>query len=90
MGREPQFVQALQIQPKFRAGAEEMRQTQGGVARDGTSSVQDLGDPIGRNVEPAGQPGCAHVGRFEFFGQVFAGRIAMQAIENPSSVIVND
>lgn len=46
---EPQLVQALDIQPKFRTRAEKMSQAHGSVARDGPCSVQDLRDSIGRN-----------------------------------------
>lgn len=36
---EADFVEALQIQPKLRAGAEEMCEAKGGVACDGAGSV---------------------------------------------------
>src|SRR5262249_24831004 len=34
-----QFVQALQVEPKLRAGTEEMREAQSSIARHGTLSV---------------------------------------------------
>ena len=69
----PQFVEALEIQPEFRACAEEMRQAQSGVARDGACSVQDLRDPIRRDVKVARQFRGTHVELFKFLSQVFAG-----------------
>ena len=37
--RQAQVVKALQIEPEFGAGAEEMRQAQSGVAGDGAPAV---------------------------------------------------
>lgn len=49
---DAQIVEALQIDPEFGAGAEEMRQAQRRVGRDVAASVQNLGDAIG-NPDPA-------------------------------------
>jgi hypothetical protein len=65
--RQAQFVQALQIEPKFRARAEKMRQSQGCVSRDGTLAVQDAGNAVGRDAKLPGQFGGAHAEGVEFF-----------------------
>ena len=38
--RQANFIEALQIQPELRRGAEEMSQAQGRVAGDGAASVE--------------------------------------------------
>ena len=50
-----------------------LRQAQGGVAGDGAASVEDFGDAVSGNVEPARQFGGAHLQLAQFLGQVFAG-----------------
>src|SRR5208337_4540835 len=69
---DAQIVEALQIDPEFGAGAEEMRQAQCGVGRDIAASVQNLGDAIGGNLQLAGQRGGAHVEFLQFLGQMFS------------------
>src|SRR5271157_6465026 len=71
--RQANFIEALQIQPELQRGPEEMCQAQGGVAGDGAVSVEDFGNAVGRNVEPARQLGGAHLQLAQFLGQVFAG-----------------
>jgi hypothetical protein len=71
--RQANFIQALQVQPELRRGAEEMSQPQGGVAGNGAASVEDLGNAVGRNVEPARQLGGAQIQLEQFFGEVQAG-----------------
>jgi hypothetical protein len=68
---EPQLVKALEIEPKLRAGAEEMSEAQGGIAGDGTSSIQDLGDAVGWHVNLSRKFRCAHIECLQFFSQVF-------------------
>src|SRR5207244_7201186 len=53
------------------ARAKEMSEAQGGVARNGARSVQDLGDAIGRHVDLPRQFSRAHIECFQFFSQVF-------------------
>jgi hypothetical protein len=65
--RKSKIMKALQVQPKLRAGAEKMSQTQRRVARDRPRSVQDLRNPIGWHVHLTRQLRRAHVERFEFF-----------------------
>ena len=48
-----------------------MTEAQGGVARDGARSVQDLRDGIGRHVDLSRQFSRAHIECFQFFSQVF-------------------
>jgi len=71
--RQANFIEALQIQPKLRRGPKEMCQAQGGVAGDRAASMEDFGNAVGRNVEPARQLSRAHVQLAQFFGEVFAG-----------------
>jgi hypothetical protein len=71
--READFVEALQIEPEFSAGAEEMSEAQGGIARDRPLTVQNPGDAVGRHVKLAGQFNGAHAKFFHFFGQVLPG-----------------
>jgi hypothetical protein len=71
--REPQLVQFLQVQPEFRAGAEEVRQAKRTVAGNRPLTVQDSGDPIGWHVELPAKLGSAHAEFLELFGEVFAG-----------------
>src|SRR5271157_1712841 len=85
---EPQLVEALEIQPEFRTRAKKMREAQGGVARDGAGSVQDLRDPIGRNIDLTCQLSRAHIQRFKLFGQVFAGMDSNQWHSDTSRVII--
>src|SRR5579863_9149008 len=40
--RQPDFIKTLQVQPKFRAGAEKMSQTQRSVSGDGSPPIQDF------------------------------------------------
>jgi hypothetical protein len=47
---DAQIVEALQMDPEFGTGAEEMRQAQRRVGRDIPVSVQNLGDAIGWNL----------------------------------------
>lgn len=65
--RDPQIVKALEIQPKFSARAEEMAKAQGSVARDGACSVQDLRNPVGRNVDLPCPLSRAHMECSQFF-----------------------
>src|SRR5256885_11606891 len=44
---KPQVVKILQIEPKLRAGAEEVSEAQSGVARNRACAIQNLGDAIG-------------------------------------------
>ena len=39
-------VEGLQVQPKLRAGAEEMSEAQGGIASDTGCAVEDLGRAV--------------------------------------------
>src|SRR6185437_13617286 len=48
---EAKFVETLQVEPEFSAGAEEMSQTQCGITGDGASSVDDLGNAVGGNPD---------------------------------------
>ena len=52
--RDANLIEALQVQPELRRGAAEMRQAQGGVAGDGATSVEDLGNAA--YVVPGGLP----------------------------------
>src|SRR5208282_2660937 len=68
---EAEVVEALEVQPKLRAGAEEMSEAQGRIAGDGAGTVQDLRDAIRRHIHLARQFRRAQPERFEFLGQVF-------------------
>src|SRR5271165_6219463 len=68
--REPQFVQILQVEPEFRCGAEEMREAQSSVSRNGPLTVEDLRDTVSRHTDFAGKFCSAHAKCIEFFGQV--------------------
>ena len=48
--RETQFVEALQIEPKFGACAEPVTEPQRGVGRYATLTVDDSGDPVHRHI----------------------------------------
>src|SRR6266403_5249466 len=41
------IVEGLQVQPKLRAGTEEMSEAQGGIAGDTACAVEDLGHAVG-------------------------------------------
>jgi hypothetical protein len=47
-----------------------MSEAQGGVTRDGTRSVQNLRDAIGRHMELSRQLSRTHIECSELFGQV--------------------
>src|SRR5256885_15926997 len=68
---KPQVVKILQIEPKLRAGAEEVSEAQSGVARNRACAIQNLGDAIGGHTELSRQFRRAHIERFQFLGQVF-------------------
>src|SRR5712691_10227276 len=68
---EAQVVEALQVEPKLRAGAKEMSEAQSGVARNSARPIQDLRDAIGGHVDLSRQLSRAHIERLQFFGQVF-------------------
>jgi hypothetical protein len=70
---QPDFIEALQVQPEFRTGAEEMSETQGGVASDGPPPIQDFGDAIGGNSQLPRQSRGAHSQLAELLGQMFPG-----------------
>jgi hypothetical protein len=57
---QPDFIKTLQVQPEFRLGAEEMSETQRGVAGDGPPPIQDFGDAIGWNTQLPRQFRGAH------------------------------
>jgi hypothetical protein len=69
---DAQIVEALQIDPEFGTGAEEMCQAQCRVGCDVAASVQNLGDAIGWNLQLACQRGGAHVKFLQFLGQMFS------------------
>ncbi len=54
---QPQIILALHIQPKLRIHAEPMAQPQSRIARNGTLALNDLANPIRRNLDLPGQ--CA-------------------------------
>ena len=70
---QAKLVELLQVEPEFRAGAEEVSQPQSRVAGNGTLTVQDSGDAVRRHLEPASQGGGAHVERFQLCREVLAG-----------------
>src|SRR5712692_8084841 len=82
---EEQVVEALQIEPKLRARAKEMSETQSGVARNGARPIQDLRDAIGRHVDPSRQFSRAHIECFQFFGQVFTRMNSSDCHSGPPS-----
>src|ERR1017187_4283694 len=61
-----------------------MSEAQRGVTGDGASSVQNLRDPVGRNVDLARQLSGTHIERFELFGQMFAGMEILDGHIDPS------
>src|SRR5713226_583935 len=67
---EEQVVEALQIEPKLRARAKEMSETQSGVAGNSARPIQDLRDAIGGHVDLSRELSRAHIECFQFFGQV--------------------
>jgi hypothetical protein len=69
---EADLIKALQIQPEFRGGAEEMGKAQGCIAGDGPPSIQDFGDSVGRDIQLPRKFGGAHAERFEFFRKMLS------------------
>ena len=65
---EAQFVQILQVEPEFGAGAKEMGEAQRRVASNGALSVQDLRNPVGGYVEIARKFRGAYSERSKLFG----------------------
>ena len=63
---DAQIVEALQIDPEFGAGAEDVRQAQRCVGGDVAASVQNLGDAMGGNSQLACQRGGALVEFLQF------------------------
>gem|GEM_PF-6430063 len=57
---ETQFVEAMKVQPKLRAGSEEMCETQSGVPCNSALAVKYFGDAVGRDTEVARKLGGAH------------------------------
>ena len=64
------FVEALEIEPELRAGAEEVGKTQSGVPGYSAPAVDNSRDAIGGNPELARESGGAHIESLQFFGQV--------------------
>jgi len=57
------FIQALQIQPELRRGAEEVRQAQGGIAGGGAASIETcLCQRLGRTIR---KPSASALGKRE-------------------------
>lgn len=71
--RNTKVIKSLEIEPKLRAGAKEMAETQGRIARDGARPIQNLRDAIRGDADFAREFGGAHVECLEFFGEMFAG-----------------
>src|SRR5258707_12525168 len=71
--RQAQIIKALEIEPEFRARAEEMGKAQSGVAGDGPLSLQNRRNAVRRHVELPRELGGAHAEFVDFFFQVFAG-----------------
>src|SRR3989304_459671 len=70
---QPNFVEALKIQPELWARSEKMSQAQRRVSGDRALAVPDRRDPIRRNLEPTRELRGAHVDRVKFLSQVFSG-----------------
>jgi hypothetical protein len=66
--QDGQVVSLLQRHPERRRGAEVVRQPQRRIGRDGAPAVQDLGDPVGRHVQGAGQGAGRNADLLQFTG----------------------
>lgn len=87
--RNAQVVKALQVEPELRAGAEEVGKPQSGIPGNGASAMQDLGDAVGRNLEPPRQFGSAHPQFSHLCGQVFA-RMNRHHCHEVLLMVIND
>src|SRR5947209_19676137 len=87
---ETKFIKGLQVKPELRARAEEMGETQGGVARDGALSVQNAGDALRGYIEFARPFGGAHAEFFQFLSQVLAWVDSRQCHDVLRSPVTND
>src|SRR5450759_2601930 len=68
-----ELVQFLQVQPKFGAGPEEMRQAKRTISGNRALAVQNSGYPVGRHLELSAEFGSAHTEFRELFGEMLAG-----------------
>ena len=57
---EAEFVDFLKVEPEFGGGIEEVCESECGVACDGASMVEYLGDAVGGNSDVSGEFGGAH------------------------------
>lgn len=55
------FVEGLEIEPEFRASAEEVGKTQSGVSGYGAPAIDNFRDAIGGDLELARESGGAHI-----------------------------
>ena len=68
----PEVPVSLQVEPEFRASAEEMPQAQGRISGHAALAVQDFSYTVRRHLELARQRRRAHIQRFKLFGEMFA------------------
>jgi len=66
--RDPQFIEALQIEPKLTGCPEEMCESKRCITCDSPPPVQDSGYTISRDIELPRKFSSAHAEFFQFFG----------------------
>src|SRR5207244_11388760 len=80
-------MEALKVQPEFRAGAKEMPQAQCGVAGQAALTVQDLRNAVRRHLDLTAELPGAYSERLQFFTELFA-RMNRRAYHDVSLQIV--
>lgn len=96
--RHSQFIEPLQVEPKFRTRSEEMSESKCRVTRGRSPAVQNFRDPIGRHIEAPCELSSAHAQLFEFFNKMFPrlsvphfpGHAATAWDEDPLATVIGD
>ena len=70
---EVKIIGVLKVQPDMRTGAKPFPESQCGLGGDGTFPRQNLGYPVGGDMDILGQFGGTHMELGKFFGENFTG-----------------
>src|SRR5713226_6014824 len=87
---QAQLVEALQVEPEFGAGAEEVAEAQGGIASNGALAIQDPGDAVSRYLQLTRELRGADVQRLQFLGELVAGVNCKPCHVSLTLVIIHD
>jgi hypothetical protein len=70
---DTQIVEVLEVEPKLGCRPEEMRESKRCVTRYGSSSIQNLSDTVGGDIELSRERGSDHAEFLQFLCQVLTG-----------------